>query len=412
MQLVDFTVLPTLAVPVGTFPANMQIGFWDLGEGELDGVDALWINGLLQFAFDPSGIPMGPSLVGYTPSDILTSPILSSFSFHSGCDAPVVVAGTSATLQEHDPLWAYLGSLVTPLCYSRRAYYVIGWTPAENNSQTLSPIGDFRGMRCRIFDGNGNQVSYGFTTNPIWHFVDLWLRRAIKPDYAIDYNLGPDPLTAQESACFNWPSIYAAAQYCDQILANGQPRFSGSYVFTSDSTLESMLEQFLLCCRGYMYEFNGQIYVFVDQARPSTFLMSGKMLVPGSFNADNTEVNQAGNRYIGSYLELGLPAVSQIATIARMATNVEITTVNPNPCAPADVISVGGVADNSFDASYQVTTTPTTELGRVHTTLNASTIKAKLMKARNTTSSFSNREKMRRKPLSRLKSRSTSLRFL
>ena len=41
MQLVDFTVLPTLAVPVGTFPANMQIGFWDLGEGELDGVDAL-----------------------------------------------------------------------------------------------------------------------------------------------------------------------------------------------------------------------------------------------------------------------------------------------------------------------------------------------------------------------------------
>src|ERR1035441_7707637 len=46
------------------------------------------------------------------------------------------------------------------------------------------------------------------------------------------------------------------------------------------------------------------------------------------------------------------------------------------------------------------------ELGRVHTTLNASTIRAKLRKARKTTSSFSNREKMRRKPLSRLKSRS------
>ena len=52
------------------------------------------------------------------------------------------------------------------------------------------------------------------------------------------------------------------------------------------------------------------------------------------------------------------------------------------------------------------------ELGRVHTTFNASTIRAKLRKARKTTSSFSKREKMRRKPLSRLKSRSTSLRFL
>ena len=64
MRLIDFTVLPTTAVPAGTFPANMQIGFWDLGEGELDGCDALWINNILQFAYDPSGNLMGSSLVG------------------------------------------------------------------------------------------------------------------------------------------------------------------------------------------------------------------------------------------------------------------------------------------------------------------------------------------------------------
>ena len=52
------------------------------------------------------------------------------------------------------------------------------------------------------------------------------------------------------------------------------------------------------------------------------------------------------------------------------------------------------------------------ELGRVHTNRRASTMRANCRKARKTRSSFSKREKMRRKPLSLRKSRSISLRFL
>jgi hypothetical protein len=51
-------------------------------------------------------------------------------------------------------------------------------------------------------------------------------------------------------------------------------------------------------------------------------------------------------------------------------------------------------------------------LGRVHTIRSASTMSAKQRNARKTTSSFSKREKMRRKPFSLRKSRSISLRFL
>src|SRR5256885_1192503 len=51
-------------------------------------------------------------------------------------------------------------------------------------------------------------------------------------------------------------------------------------------------------------------------------------------------------------------------------------------------------------------------LGRVHTTRRASTISAKHRKAEKTTSSFSKREKIRRKPFKRRNSRSISLRFL
>ena len=359
MQLIDFTIVPTVAVPSGTFPANMQIGMWDLGEGELDGCDALWIADELQFAFDPSGNLMGSSLLGVTPADPTTTAALNFFTFHSGCDA-AVVGGPSST-QEIDGLWSYLGGLATALCYSRRAYYAIGWTPATDDSETLTPVGDFRGMRCRIFDGSGNQVGYGFTTNPIWHAVDLWLRRAIKPEYAIPSGAWPDVLTAQESALFNWPSIYAAAQYCDELLANGQPRFMGSYVFASGSTLAAMLEQVMLCCRGYWYEYAGQIYMFCDQPRDSTFLLTAQHLAGGSLEFDDSQVAQNANRYLASFLETGLPAVATISTINRTSTNVQIETAEANPAAPADLISVGGVADPSFDAAYLVTTTPSDE---------------------------------------------------
>jgi hypothetical protein len=105
-------------------------------------------------------------------------------------------------------LWSYLGGLVTPLCYSRRAYYGIGFTPPTSTPIALAPVGDFRGMRCRTFDGFGNQTGCGFTLNPIWHAVDLWLRRAIKPEYAIDSVAGPDMLTDEEQSKFNWDPIF------------------------------------------------------------------------------------------------------------------------------------------------------------------------------------------------------------
>jgi hypothetical protein len=376
----------------GSFqPASMQIGFWDLGEGELDGPSALWINDVLQMAYAPGGggALMGNTLLGYVPSNsssatenLGNTPTLSAFNFHTGADAPL-------TGNAVDGLWSYLGSLVTPLAFSRRCYYSIAWTPAINDGGTLSPLLDMRGMRCRQFyaDGEtaftgfsapppyGTQTSYSFTTNPIWHFVDLWLRRAIKPEYGIDPVLGPDPLTAQESALFNWPSIVAAAKFCDQAInitaqnPAGMPRFQGSYVFAAGSTLAAMLEQVLLSCRGYWYEYAGQIYVFVDQPRPSTCLITAQALAGGSIEIDNALVNQNANRYQGQFLETGLPAVATIATISVDSTGTILTvnTVNPNPCAVGDLISIGGVQNSAFNLNVLVTAIPTTTVDGVST---------------------------------------------
>lgn len=368
MRKIDYSVPASGGTPP---PADMQIGVWDLGEGELDGCNALWINNVLQFAYDPSGNLMGTSLLGVIPTgtstdNITNTPTLTSFSFHTGCDAPLgSTPGTSEVEQFIDPVLAPIGNLITPLCWSRRSYYTIAWTPATDDNSEMSPVADFRGMRCRTFDGSGNQTGYGFTTNPIWHFVDLWLRRAIKPEYAIPQNEWPDTLTADESSKFNWASIYAAAQYCDALRIDGLPRFSGSYVFASGSTLAAMLEQVMLCCRGFWYEYAGQIYVMIDQPRASTFLATSLHLASASLEADQSQVNQNANRYVAEFNELGLPAICSIATMTATpasggsSATVAIVTETENPCAVGDVISVGGVTPSSLNGAYTVSAVST-----------------------------------------------------
>jgi len=314
-----------------------------------------------MFAFGSNGTYIGPNpTTGTIPAGggpAYTSPLvgtLNFFHFHSGVDAALVGAADNAK-QGLDPLWSWFNGLVTPLNYSRMAYWGIGWTPQIGSSAgDMQPVLDMRCMRCRIFDGSGNQIGYRFTTNPIWHMVDAYLRRAIKPQYSIDSVAGPDPLTTYELNCFRWDIIAESAAYCDFVLPNGQARFSGSYAFASGTTLAAIIEQMLLCCRGYKQEIAGKIALFIDQPRSSLFTVTGNMLVPGTFQGDDTVLHPAGNRYVATFLETGLPAISTISTISRASNVATINTVALNPCAANDLIIIGGVADSSFDQASLV----------------------------------------------------------
>ena len=366
MQLAFFTNPPSTSTPTyppisGTYP-EMQIGLWAGGEGEWDGPDALWINGNRMFAYGQDGSFIGPNpTVGTIPptaGSAYTSPLvgtLNSFNFHPGVDAAPLSAGIDNTRQGLDPLWSWFSNLVTPLRYSRVAYWAIAWTPQIGTSPgDMQPVCDMRTMRCRIFDGNGNQIDYRFTTNPIWHLVDVWLRRAVKPQFTIDPSTGPAALNSAELACFRWDIIAASAAYCDAILASGNPRFQGNYAFSAGSTLAAMEEQMLLCCRGYRQEIAGKLAFFCDQPRSSVFTIGGTMLVPATFQADDTQLHSNPNRYVGSYLEVNLPAISTISTISRTGGLVTIATTGPNPCAQYDLIIIGGVGDSSFNRAYLV----------------------------------------------------------
>jgi hypothetical protein len=322
-----------------------RIGLWGLGEGEWDGCNELWINDVLTYTSE-TGSPSYPPL--YTPPS--DNPW--QFHFHRGADSVIGSGLAPASVgpdQGVDSLWKNFPPGVQPLTYNRIAYYalsikypIIDSSLHQNDPSQwadVAPIGLWRARRVRLFDSNGNQTGYAFTTNPAWHIVDACLARKIKPDYNIDLNNGPTPLTAAEAACFDWPSITASAIYFDQLLANGRRRFTGNYCFTSAATLNAILEQMLLVCRSHMHEYAGKIYLICDQPRASTFIISRDHTQ--KFEPSDEVLHTSANRFIGKFRDLLIPACATIASITG-GTNPVVTTELGHPCQANDDIVIGG----------------------------------------------------------------------
>ena len=196
-----------------------RVGLWLLGHGEWDGCSELWLNDILTWTGNvigtaPSGFAGQTWLTGldYPNQDFV-------FNFHSGCDSIIgsgLTPSSSGPDQGCDVLWGQFPSAVQPLCFSRIAYYSLmrkqPLVYQSNDHQNdpsqwtdINPIGLWRALRCRLFDANGNVTGYAFTTNPAWHWVDLWLRRKLFPDYNLGINAGPDALPASTGNRFTKP---------------------------------------------------------------------------------------------------------------------------------------------------------------------------------------------------------------
>lgn len=357
-----------------------RAGIWLLGEGEWDGPSELWINDQLAWRGTSFGSPANTWLgwdwqttLDYPNQDIV-------FHFHCGCDA---VIGSGLSPQSIGPdqgcekLWSIFPPAIQPLCFSRIAYYALmRKQPILDQSNTnqsdpsqwtdIAPVGLWRGLRCRLFDADGNVTGYAFTINPVWHWVDVTLRRELFPDYNLVYNVGPDPLPAAVSARFNWEKIYASALYCNQQLANGQARFSGSYAFSQQTSLQAIKTKILRCCRAFEQESQGQIAIIVDQPRPSVFTFSRDHILPGSWSATDAPLNTFGNRILGSFRDILVPACNNILSITNVGqADPTVTTDSipptgypqPHPFVVGDWIAIGGTG-TTYDGEWEVSSVP------------------------------------------------------
>lgn len=329
-----------------------RVGIWLLGHGEWDGCMELWINDALVWTSELDDE--------------------SQFHFHRGADSVIgsgLAPSSSGPDQGVDSFFSEFPSAITPLAYSRIAYYAIKRKQAVENQTNdhqndptqwtdIAPIGLWRALRTRLFDGAGNMTGYAFTTNPAWHFVDVLLRRKLFPDYNIDLNNGPDDLSAAVRARFDWPTIYESAQYFDEILANGRRRFTGNYAFSAQTSLQAVLEQILLCCRSFCQEYAGKIALICDKPRSSVFTVTRDHVMPGSFDASDASLHTAANRYIGKFRDLLVPAAAVIAGITCADHKRPIvTTAEAHPFNTGDRIVIGGTG-TVYDGNWHVYSVP------------------------------------------------------
>ncbi|MDE3162515.1 MAG: hypothetical protein KGL64_04575 [Acidobacteriota bacterium] len=349
-----------------------RVGIWLLGHGEWDGVSELWINDeLVLRGMQPTAPPQGFTGQQWVAALDGGEPLV--FNFHSGTDAVIgsgFVAGSQGPDQGLDILWPQFPAAINPLHYSRIAYYAImRKQQIQNQTNThqqdptqwtdINPIGLWRALRCRLFDANGNVTGYAFTTNPAWHFVDVLLRRKLFVEYNIDLTAGPDSLPAPVRSRFNWAAIYASAQYCDEILANGRRRFEGNYFFASSTSLQAVLTQIMMVCRGYMTEDAGQIALNIDQPRAAVFTFNRNHVLPGSLEASDQIVHVAPNRVVAKFRDILVPAIN--ATIVSITSTVGgrpvVTMSAPHPFNAQDWIAIGGT-DTVYDGEWQVYSVP------------------------------------------------------
>ncbi len=356
---------PAVAASAPSGGANQlpaQVEQFMLADGEWDGC-VMFTTGaqtLLDTDTLAGGVPIYKANQFSSPLEfpsIANRPIY--FHFHGGSYSTVGMPNNligSGPDQSTDNFLNYFPTVTPALSWSNRAYYFVR-SPAttSGNAPNITPVGVYRTTRCRIFDNAGNVIGYGFTTNPTWQMIETLLRFQIKPQQPALAGL-----TNAERACFDWPAMVAHAARNAFILPNGSPRFSGHFAFASDATLGSMMESQLRNCASYRRVRGSQIAFCGEETRASVFTFSLNNMVPGSLKLPKKDLTNAPNVYIPQYRDLGIPAISQVASVTtNPPTSGEIyysstfTTVSPQPFGPGNYFVYGGGSDDAdFAGTY------------------------------------------------------------
>jgi hypothetical protein len=345
-----------------------RVGFWLLGEGEWDGCAELWISDKLAWRGNNGTTSTWLGWDWQTPLDYTAQGIV--FHFHPGTDATSGQYSTGGD-QGLDALWSLFPPAINQVPFSRIAYYglmrkqpIIGQTSTTQSDSSqwtdINPIGLWRALKCRLFDANGKMTGYAWTRNPVWHWIDVRLRRKLMPWYNISTSSIDDISTAVR-ACFDWDAIYSSAQYCDEQLSNGKPRFRGDYMFTSACSLQAIEEQIARVCRGYYTSYGGQDALCIDRPRSVAFTFKREHLLPGTFEANDQAVHTAGNRYVGQFRDLEVAASNTIASITCSSNGrPQVTTTDSHPFNDGDYVSIGAT-DTTYDSVWQVYSVPDVE---------------------------------------------------
>jgi hypothetical protein len=279
---------------------NSRVLLYVLGEGVWDGPDHIWISGKLV--------------------DLTTTTIVH---FHNGFDGTLgagLAPSSNGGDQLVDNFWSLLPANYQRLTFSRKAYLMVHAVPdAQAPSNIVDVVGDYRTSRVRIFDNVGNQTAFQYSLNPAWQILDVVIRLMLNREWtAAGAAVAGGDLTAAQKARINFQSFSDSAAWCDFNIGGGVKRFEGGVAYPNLTGLQSALDQLCTLSQTYMIEASGQICLFPDQARVSTFILTSDHITPGTFFASKTQLRAAQNRFVGTFNDLNAQKVADIDTVGNI----------------------------------------------------------------------------------------------
>jgi hypothetical protein len=322
-----------------------------LCEGEIDGIDRLYINSKVANAADTTLVHFHPGIDGVLGHGLTPD--------SNGGDQLV------------DNFWSQLPANFQPTTFSRKAYVMLNVPPdPAAPSATLTVVGDYRGCKVRQFDSSGNQTGYAFSTNGAEQCLDAILRTMLKPEWNPSAAAaGGGDLVAAEKARIDWASYADAVAWCNTVLSNSQKRFESSMAFAQQTPLIDALKQLCMMSQLYITEAAGRIYIRADEPRASTFIMTSSHVVAGAAQFDKINLHGAQNRFIANYNDLNAQGIADIDTpanigLVRSGTGfVTVLTKTNHPFTVGMNVQVvppidGSSHDGAFDGMFPITSLP------------------------------------------------------
>ena len=244
-----------------------------LGEGEWDGPERVWVNGLELDLADTTLFHFHPGLEGENGRE------------------------TNPTARNQKICSFFPANFVPQLTFSRTAYAAFR---LRRDPTSPGPEFDIRGIyrtaRVRQFDTAGNQTAYAYSANPAWIALDLLLRRVLfphgKPGEALPQSV-KDRVDFQ--AFRNW------ADFCDTDLTiNAQVvnRFECHVAFVDPTDLLRALEWVHFQGRAYLLERSGKLAPFADQPRGPLLAVEPGDLAADSLQFGRRSLRAAANHYL------------------------------------------------------------------------------------------------------------------
>lgn len=326
--------------------SNNRITFYILGDGEWAGPDTVWVNS--------------------KPINLADTTL---FHFHPGIDG-VLGSGLNPTStggdQAVDAFFSNLPASYQRLTFSRKAYIALNVPPDPGApNANLDVVGDYRCLKVRIFDANGNQTGYQFSTNGAWQILDLILRKMLKPEWnpVLTAAAGGD-LTAQEKLRIDFPSVVDSAAWCDFQIGNGLKRWESSVAFPRTVKMQQAVAQMQTMSQLFVHESFGKIYIRADKPRSSTFLLTSDHVVPGTTKFDKVDLHGTTNRLIASFNDLMPQDQADIDTVAnsgivRSSNQVTVKTIGTHPYLVGDNVQIWNQqTDLTLNAIWPITSVP------------------------------------------------------